>query len=488
MNRTWANNARYLAGPAAIAAVRVFAQLQQFAVFLVAARLLSVTEFGIFSLVFAVVVGCAILAEAGWREYAICCEGPEGLRQVNALALASGAALFVPILLAANLLAFTKLDSGFAITSGLLSLWVLLRPLATVQSGLLTRQGKLSQLAIVQAATEIIGFAVSVYALRAGYGILALALGKVAMQVTELLASLYFTKWFQLKWPAKQDRRAILGFSARILTARVAPFFQTNLSTLVIGFFFAPAMVGLYRAAQRIVGAAQEMIREPAKFVGWSSLRTARDRDENGSRQAVIGASLRYLQGLFLVAGPILLTLGIMADPFVALLLGPQWAAVGSIMLPLVLAAAIRLLPSLVEPLVAIIGRPEIAQQTALLTLAVNTSCIAVTIPFGLMAVAWGEVAAATFATPIALYVFRHEAQIGMKDIAAILAPCIGGCLVCSGIFWAAKGFDMLTDRPTLIGLAELIALAGAGYLLFLLMLFRFSRRVFNPLLEGVRR
>jgi hypothetical protein len=75
-----------------------------------------------------------------------------------------------------------------------------------------------------------------------------------------------------------------------------------------------------------------------------------------------------------------------------------------------------------------------------------------------------------------------------MKDIAAILAPCIGGCLVCSGIFWAAKGFDMLTDRPTLIGLAELIALAGAGYLLFLLMLFRFSRRVFNPLLEGVRR
>lgn len=75
---------------------RVLAQLIQFVIFMVAARILQPAEFGIFALVAAVIVFLNQLAIAGWSEYILNWQG-EVARLRHALFVACVAGAFLAV-------------------------------------------------------------------------------------------------------------------------------------------------------------------------------------------------------------------------------------------------------------------------------------------------------------------------------------------------------------------------------------------------------
>lgn len=473
MNPNWGSAAKMLIGPISIASVRVVAQALQFGVFVLAARTLSVAEFGIFSVVFAVVAGFSVLAEGGLREYAICCDNRDSLKYINGLSLFAGGALAVLLLIGSALLWQFGLDVLFASTTALLSLWILLRPTTVVQTGLLTRDGHLSSVSVIQLVSEIAGFAVSVLSLFAGFGILALAFGKVALQFTELGASLATTRWYKVARPEHKELEHILQFSRRILAVRMMQFFQSNFSTIIIGMFLAPVAVGLYRAAVRIAGAANETIREPARFVGWSALRAARERDGNARGQQLPDAALRYTQILFLIAGPILLTLGLMAQPLITVLLGPKWLSAAPIILPLTLAACARLLASVVEPLLSVQGTPEIVQRNAAIITAMGVMSLCAALPFGIIWVAWAEFAAAIVSVPLTAHTLQKHGHIPFRKLLMALCPVLVGWAVCAALILWGNSVGPVNKAPVLAQAFIVGLIATTGYLIVVIGMFR---------------
>lgn len=416
-----------------LAGVRVLSQGLQFLLFLFAARILSTAEFGVFSVVFAAIVGVTVLAEAGWREYAICCDDPEAPHQLNAVSFVSGALLAGVLLLGIAAGSALGLSNDFARIGRLLAFWVWLRPLAMVQVGLLTRTAKLRALAIVQLVSEIFGFLLGAAALWLGYGVLSLAIGKVALVLAELAGSMVCARNFRFSWPGNSVLRHIASFSQGILGARILQFAQGNYSTLAVGVFFPPALVGIYRAAIRLVGTAQEVVREPAKYIGWSSLRRARDDAAEG-QDLLPEATVRFVQLVGLAAAPALVLMSLTAEPLIELLIGPKWLGAAPLVAILALAAALRLVAVAVEPVMALRGSTRHVQQNAMVLFTINLVCFTVAVPFGLIAIAWAELAAAAVSVPISLWLMHRHGGIPSAALLKALMPTVVACAVCWGM------------------------------------------------------
>ena len=383
-------------GAGGLAFARIAAQAMQFGLFLYAARVLSTADFGVFSLAYTIIVGLTVLAEAGWREWVLCARDPRQIDEAGGAALITGAVIVLAglgLLAAGRLLA---INPALIMVGGLLLPWIVARPLVCVQMGVLTRAARLSHIAVVQTACELAGLITGVALLHRGAGLAALAWAKLALLGVELAGYTIAARRLGLALPRRDAMRHMARFSLHITSARVLTYWQGNMTTLVIGAAFPPALVGLYRAAMRLAGMAQEVIREPARMVGWSWLRTAHDPDHAATAGLGLQAAAhRFLDLAVTVGSGLLVVLALESDSVVCLLLGARWGDAAVLVALLALGTVARLPQALAEPLFPLLGKAWLTRHLALLTAGAGLACFMIALPFGLTMVALADMVAA---------------------------------------------------------------------------------------------
>jgi len=432
-------------GAGGLALARIAAQAMQFALFLYAARVLTTADFGVFSLAFAIIVGLTVLAEAGWREWVLCAPTPRQIDEAGAAALMTGAVIAV---LGMALIALGR-HLGFApelaMMAGLLLPWVVARPLVSVHMGVLTRAGRLRHMAVVQWLCEAAGFVAGVALLHHGAGLAALAWAKLALLGVELGGYTLGAGRLGLAVPRAAGLGEMTRFSWHILAARVLTYLQGNLTTLVIGAAFSPALVGLYRAAMRLGGTAQEVIREPARAVGWSWLRAALDRDNgSGAMHLSRGAAAvplrlhatahQFLDVAVTVGAALFVVLALESTGVVRLLLGARWSDAAGLVMVLSLGMIARLPQALAEPLFPLIGKAWLTRRQALLTAGAGLGCFLLALPFGIMAVALGDMIAALLMLGPLLFYLVAEGGLSLRLALRPFALALVSGLGCAGV------------------------------------------------------
>jgi len=429
-------------GAGGLALARVAAQAMQFGLFLYAARVLTTADFGLFSLAFAIIVGLAVLAEAGWREWVICATVPRQIDEAGTAALVTGAAIAAG---GAGVIALAR-HLGLALplltVAALLLPWAALRPLVCVQMGLLTRAQRLTSMAVVQSLCEAAGFVTGVVLLHRGAGLAALAWAKLALLVVELGGYTLGVRRLGLAVPTLADLRKMARFSWHILAARLLAYCQGNLTTLVIGAAVSPALVGIYRAAMRLGGTAQELIREPARAVGWSWLRSAIDQvgdqvgehtgnqagvraaDGKTNRHALARANTfarlhatahQFLDIAVTIGAALFLILALQSATIVRLLLGAKWSGAAVLVTLLSLGMIARLPQTLTEPLFPLLGKARLTRQLALLTTGTGLGCFLLALPFGITTVAFADMIAALLMLGPTLFYLVAEAGLSLR-------------------------------------------------------------------------
>jgi O-antigen/teichoic acid export membrane protein len=385
-------------GAGGLALARIVAQAMQFALFLYAARVLSTADFGVFSLAYTVIVGLSVLAEAGWREWVLCASNTRQIDEAGGTALITGAVIMlggVGLLIAGQRLG---INPALIMVAGLLLPWIVARPLVCVQMGVLTRAARLTHIAVVQSACELAGLITGVVLLHRGAGLAALAWAKLALLGVELVGYTIGLRRLGLALPGRDALRRMTRFSLHITAARALTYLQGNMTTLVIGAAFSPALVGLYRAAMRLSGMAQEVIREPARMVGWSWLRTAHDHDQARASDpgpGLIAAAHRFLDLAVTVGSGLLIVLALESTTVVHLLLGAKWAGASVLVALLALGMIARLPQALAEPLFPLLGKAWLTRHLALLTAGAGLACFLIALPFGVIMVALADMVAA---------------------------------------------------------------------------------------------
>ena len=454
-------------------AERLFSQVSQLAVFIVGARILGPAEFGVFALVSAAAFVLLRVAELGWPAFVMNWSGDERVpRQVLTLALVSGAAVGWLSLLAAMAMSALGVRADVVAVAMLFSLWVALGPFAGALYGLMVWRGHLVAASVCEAAGELTALVVSIAALLQGHGILALAYGRLAYIAVRIVLSILLTRTPPLLDLSSAPLASMRGFSVNVVATRLIYALRAHVGTFLVGAFLGPVAVGHYRAAERLTGAAAEVIGAPVEKIAWSYLRGARDGPGGGIGSPLWAARTRaFLHAILVVGVPLFVWVALLSQDIVTGLIGPEWAPAAIAASLLALARIPMLFGSTVEPILALSGEVRRLPGAVLLFLGLGTVVTLAAAPFGLVAVCAAQLIVGAAVLLVTIRLFERHASIERVAMLAGAFPVLASAAVAGAValLLVGQGFGDAWHpllRAVAVGLAALPAYAGTLLLL----------------------
>ena len=465
-------------------ASRVIAQGTQLVLFLVAARVLAPADFGVFAIVVAVSMLLTILGAAGWSEFVLGRSGDEtATNQAIAYAVVSGYILATIGLASAAVALFLFEEPFFSILILTFAAMLFLAPITRTYGAILVRRKKVLAFSSVMIVSDLIGLAVGIAGLMAGWNIVALGVAKFVTQVATF-AGLLVT----VRRPVQLNLRGgygseIFEVSRSILTSRVIGFFSSNSSTFIIGMSLGLASVGYYRAAERVVNAISEMLFEPMRLISWVMFRQAADgANSPADVREMLAQEGRYVFPLLILcAAPIFIGLAIISDDIVRVFLGETWLPAAPVVTVLALAALL-FTPSIADaPLLTISGKINVLPPVMLFNAVVTIITFLVFTQFGLMAAAFARLVSGAIAFVTSMWMQGKHAGApwwaAVKTSAPVYAGVIG--LIVAVVFanrWLVEQDFGLISRVSL----EVFIGAIAYFIIILMVRPSFLRNTFS--------
>lgn len=375
-----------------VLASRVAPQAGGAILLILGARFLAPAALGQFVLIFAGVELLRRLVRAGWRE-AVIVGAEDTPPVVMTLSLASAFAAQLATAVAAAVMWHAGLEVRYPIC--LLMLGATLVPLAptVVWEGLLLRRRQPEREARPLIVAEAAHLALAFLLLALGYGILGLALARIARALVLCLGLGRAAGWpVAARWDAERAAAA-LPVSANVTASALINFATTYGVDLIVGFYLGPASVAFFRVGSRIAGALSEAVTETVRVLAWSALPAG-----GGAERARLAERVeRFFDEAVVLVAPVFVGLALVAGPLVALLLGPDWAPAAPVVALMAIARLFQSPATVAWPALAIIGRTGLLPRLTAIIAGSALVAILVTGPHGILAIAWSQVVAALF-------------------------------------------------------------------------------------------
>jgi PST family polysaccharide transporter len=235
-----------------------------------------------------------------------------------------------------------------------LSILILIQALTLVQQSILIRQLSFKKLAVRSNIAAVVGGVVGIVAALEGAGVWAL----VAQQLTTAIVSLMLL-WVVSRWVPRlrfsvRHARELMSFSVQVFAGNLAKFVDQRSDAIMMGIFFGPVAVGVYRLADRLVDTFVRLSNRPVMTFALAHFSRLQD-DPEGLRHAV--RSCMRLNALATV--PFMLCLIAVADQ-VAGVLGPKWTAAPDALRLLAVVGIAKVFLDYAAALLFAIGKPHL--------------------------------------------------------------------------------------------------------------------------------
>lgn len=460
------------AGGATLAS-RIVAQGAQLAIFIVAARVLTPTEFGLFALVGASSTLLFIVASAGWREFILGWGGSaKAVNQAITYSILSGyflAALAIAIA-GVTVVVFHALDVAWL--SLIFSVCIFLAPIASAYGAILVRGGGVPALSLAGIISELAGLAAGVALLYADWGVLALAAAKLAAQAVNLALVIFFARWPLRLTLSGGFAAEIVEISREILAARVIAYASNNASTFIVGAFLGVASVGYFRAAERVVSAVSELVFEPLRLIAWVVFRKAADHADTPARvrEELSREGGVFLPMLMLIAAPIFVGLAVVSPNVITVLLGDAWVPAAPVASILAISALL-LTPSIAnEPLLTVTGKIKALPPVSLLNAIIAIVALFAFTPFGMEAAAWARLGGCAVIMATSIWLQARYAEAPWLGTMKRAAPIYTALIALVGAVLAARAFLPLSGLSLVERLTVEVISGAAAYFAVILL------------------
>lgn len=338
-----------------------------------------------------------------------------------------------------------------------LSAVILLQSLIVVQEALLSRRMDFKILAIRTNSAALVGGAVGLVLALIGFGVWALVAQHIAKSVVDVAVLWGLSDWRpsrEFSWPAAKE---LLGFSASTTLAGFGSFVNSRADALLIGLFFGPTAVGLYRLAARLVDVVVQVTVRSFQSVSLPELSRLEGQPRNFADRItdmVNSTSLIALPALGILAG---------ASSMVMAVVGEEWAAAAAPLSVLCVGGAVRVLTMFTGPVAIAVGRPHLLAAVTWLSAAFSAASFLVagallrdsTVADQVLGVAVARVALfSTAGLALATWVILRNSDTGLRSLAGA---------VLHGFLAAVLGFAST-------GVLSMIPLAGGALLQMVLV------------------
>ena len=368
-----------------------------------------------------------------------------------------------------------------------LSLTIIIEALSIVQTAILKKQMDFKSLAIRTNAAALISGVVGAGMAVAGFGVWALVGQQVLRDLIAVVLLWNLSSWrprFSFSWLHLRD---LMGFSVPNFLAQIAIFADVQAASIVLGLFFGPVAVGLYRLADRIVNSVIVIATTSIQSVSFPEFSRLQD-DPLELRQSVLtcvrlssAATLPALAGLIAVGSPLMAMLGakwIPASDVLKVLAGLGMTVVLSFFTAPLLQALAK------TRMVAVLEWGRMFAGVAILV-AVGAAVSHAAVETQVMGIAVSRIfVGALLVMPIFVYILLRYSRASLWDLISSLFPSVISAV---SVIVAVKVYDTFlgrfTSRPLVVVAAETL-LGGAVGLLVLLALDKQLRQAITSIVR----
>ena len=253
-----------------------------------------------------------------------------------------------------------------------LSILIVVEGLGIVQHALMERQLDFKRLALRSNLSVLLGGAAGVPLALAGAGVWALVAQQLVLETTLLVMMWLLNPWRPGLRFSRLHARELIGFSVSVFAANLAGFVNRRADALLMGIFWGPVAVGLYRLADRLVDVLLEVTMRPVGLVSLPILSRLQD-DPEKLREAVA----KCLRTTLLIAVPVLLVVLAASDEIVAVL-GTDWEQAGIALQFLCLVGIGKAISFFTGPVLFAANRPRFRAIMLWALAAVSTAVVVV--------------------------------------------------------------------------------------------------------------
>lgn len=396
--------------------------LLQMGVSILVARMLAPEDYGVMALLTVFATLSLVVVDSGFSQTLIRSRepSPSDYRSVFRFNLVTATLLYGVMVALSPLLAAFFDQPVLTRIAPVLFLLLPLNALCVIQQAIYTRRFRFDTLSKVVFASTAVSGVVAVAMAWSGCGVWSLVAQRLAAMGVKAALLWMLSDWRPAGRYDGRALRAMAPYSLRLLATDLISTLYNNISQLFVGKMYSTEMLGFFNQGQKLkdlpVTATIQSVQN-VSFPALSKIREDSGKFAEGYRQLLLMVAF--------VVSPVMLGMVAVAEELFALFLGEKWMptvpyfeilSLSGLFMPLAMVAC-NVLKARSDG--SVIVRLEVVKKT------VQTLILAVSIPCGVRAIAWGVVAMAFCELALNLRAARRFAELSFGRIARAIVPAV---------------------------------------------------------------
>ncbi len=432
---------------------------------MIAARLLSPDEVGIYVIGTGVVTAADAVREFGAGAYLVQEKTLTREDARTAFTVMAGLAFAIAVCLnvvAAPLASFYE-DARLATVIAIGSIGVVLAPFGSVIAALMRRDMSFGRIALVGLSFSLANLVCMAALGLTGWGYLSLPVAAVVASAVGGGVALWLCPTFWLFVPSLGGWRKVLGFGGLASATTILNVGFQLLPQLLLGRLAGIDVAGLYNRAANLCQLPERALVNAFQPVILPAF----------AAQARAGRDLgpTYLWGLSMITAvqwPALICLAVLAELVVETLFGPRWSDVAPLLRIMALAALPLFAAPLTYPMLIAIGRVRSTLTASLITLPPSVIVVCLAAQAGPESLAASAALTGGFQMAVAMHMIRTHVSFRWIDVAHAVWRSAAAALMAAGAALAAQ--TATGAMPHAASLAIALVCGASGWLLALVL------------------
>jgi len=361
-----------------------------------------------------------------------------------------------------------------AVLISVLSLCIPIEGLSIVQKTVLSKTMDFKGLSIRSTVAVLASGIVGLGLAWGKFGVWALVGQQVTRDVISLALLWRISPWrprWEFSWP---HFRELLGFSLSNFAAQLGIFADTQAGSILVGIFFGPISVGLFRLADRIVTAVVAACTSSIQAVSLPEFSRLQDQPSEVRRSALMCIRLSSIITLPALSGLAAISNSLMAT------LGPKWIPAADVLKILCATGMVIVFAYFTGPLLQAMGKPQMLAILEWGRTVLGTCFLVVvgllvrndSLSTQIVGVAVARFAAAAFVvTPVFVYILMRQTGISIRELIVASSPALAASTGVVGAVLLVRTLAFLNSgAPAVLLASEILCGTIVGVPILLLL------------------
>ena len=312
----------------------------------------------------------------------------------------------------------------------------LIGPLNTPQTIILKRRLDFKTPTKVNITCRILSGLVGLTLAFIGYGVWALVLSSLFSSFVSLILNWWVVRWYPKTGWSKESFKYLWNYGNKMMGAQLLNTLYNNITPVIIGKFFSPALLGVYNRAQGYAALPSNNISGAISSVSFPVISKIQDDPERLER-----AYRKMLRTAAFIVFPLMMVLSALARPLIIVMITEKWEACILLLQIICFNKMWWPIHAMNVNLLLVKGRTDLFLRLEIIKKILGLCILCSTLPFGIVAFCVGGVISSVICLFINTYYTGKLIKVGfwvqMKDIIPTftLSLCIwlllqGACLL----------------------------------------------------------